>query len=427
MSSTALRSIEIATESSFCGLTSSNSTPNVTGLSFTAIDFLDAGQLLVEGDPLLDDPSGMIGGGYSMPARPVANGSAPIVRGSFSFDFYLRPWSATAKGIPELLKTRFDVGSGSSSSTISSGTTSSQAITTAASVTTGAGGVCSIVATSGATLFGYVCSYTSGTSFVLTPNVISRGATTGDAIDGCWSLRIPTAGLPAASSTCAIRIKGCDWSQTLYGCSLTSLSMSGSSDSRAVRCTATIDVAYVSSSVASGSPVASAPDQSLGVLHQLNSPLALSASFDLGAAGFTSGYAPNASTQTLPGQCVDEWSLNIEFTTAFSSCGSYSLGRSRSETTSITTTLEMHIGGTALYSAINSQWINQQACNLILGLTSSDGGKGAIVLPAAIVSEFTPAPDLGSEFVRTSATFAPGPNPQTTQPCLVLALEAPTA
>lgn len=424
MSSTSLRSIEIATETSFCGLTSSTPHPTATGLTFTAIDFLDAGQLIVEGDPLLDDPSGMIGGGYSMPARPVEAGGSTVVRGSFSFDFYLRPWGSTAKGIPELLKTRFDTGSGSSSSTISTATSASQAVTTGASVTTAAGGVCAVETTTETILFGYVCAYTSGTSFVLTPNIVSRGADVGDSIDGCWTLKLPTAGLPATSATCAIRITGDNWSQTLYGCSLTSLTMSGSSDSRAVRCTATIDVAFVSTQISSSTPLTSAPDQTLGVLHQLNSPLALSTTFALGSPSFGSGFAPNSATQTLPGQCVDEWSLSIEFNTAFSSCGSFGVGRSRAETTSITTTLEMHLGGSGLYSAINNQWIGETACNLILGFTSSDGGRGAIVIPAAIVSEFTPAPDVGSDFVRTAVTFAPGPNPTQTQPCFLLALEA---
>lgn len=422
MSSTQLRSIEIATETSFCGLTTTNSTPNVTGLTFTAIDFLDAGQLIVEGEPLLDDPSGLIGGGYSMPARPVVNGTNPIVRGSFSFDFYLRPWASAAKGIVELLKTRFDQVSGSGSSTIATGTSSSQAITTAASVTTSAGGVCAAESDNGATLYGYVCGYSSGTSFSLTPNIIARGAATSDTLNACWTLKIPSAGLPTTTSTCAIKIKGDNWSQTLYGCTLTSLSMTGSSDSRAVRCTATVDVAFVESSVASSTPITASGDLTLGVYHQLSSPLALSTTFALGDSGFTSGYANNSSTTSLPGQCVDEWNLNIEFNTAFSSCGSYSLGRGKAETTSINTTLELSVGGTALYSALQLQWREQKACNLILGFTASDGGQGAIVFPAAVVSEFNAAPDVGSDFVRTTITMAPGPNPVSSQPALVLAL-----
>lgn len=424
MSSSQLRSIEIATESTFCGLSASSTQPNSTGLSFTAVDFLDAGQLIVEGDVVSDDPSGLLGGGYTNPARPVALSGSVLSRGSFSFDFYLRPWGPSDTGIPELLKTRFDTGTGASGSTISTGTTSTQAITTSAAVTTSAGGVCSVITDDGTTLYGYVCAYSSGTSFTLTPNVISRGAAIGDDIDGCWTLKIPTAGLPATTSTCCIRIKGNNWSQELYGCTLTSLTMAGSSDSRAVRCTATVDVAAISTAVTSTTPLTVAADSALGVLHQLNSPLALSTTFALNPGSFASGFANNTSTATLPSQCVDEWSLSVEFNTAFSSCGSYVVGRSKSETTSINTTLELHVGGTALYSALQTQFKDQKACNLILGMTANDEGRGAIVIPAAVISEFTPAPDLGSDFVRTAVTFASGPCPVSTQPCFVIALEA---
>ena len=42
-------------------------------------------------------------------------------------------------------------------------------------------------------------------------------------------------------------------------------------------------------------------------------------------------------------------------------------------------------------------------------------------LPAAVISELPAAPDVGSDFARTSVTFQAGPCPVATQPSFVLA------
>lgn len=425
MSSTQLRSLEIATETNFCGLSSSYTSPNVTGLTFYAVDYLDLSQLLVDGEPLANDPSGMKGGSYSMPARPIYLSNATPVRGSLSFDFYLRGWESTDPGIVALLKTRFNQTSSASvtTSTISTATTSTQAVTASAAINTAAGGVCMALHNDVA-IYGYVCAYSSGTSFTATPNIVSRGAATSDKINGCWTLALPTAGLPATTSTVAIKITGQGWTQTLMGCSLTSLTMNSSSDSRGVRCTATVDVAYVSFAT-SGTPKVIAADATTGVLSQLASPLGLGEVFALTTGSFGSGAAATTSS-AFPSICVDEWSLSVEFSTAFSSCGSYMTGRSKSETTSVTATLELTLGDSSTFSVFKSQWVQQKARTAILGFNGVDDNGdtigGAIVFPAAVVSEFNDALDMSSDFVRTKVTLAAGPCPISTQPSFVLAL-----
>ena len=422
MSSTQLRSLEIAAETSFCGLSASQTTPMETG-TYSVVDFLDLTQLLVEGEPLVDDPSGLRGGVYANPDRPVVIDDDHPVRGSFSFDFYLKAWASTDKGILDLLKTRFDLSASASvSATISAATGSSQAVTSSASLNTSAGGVCMILHDS-LTLYGYVCGYTSGTSFNLTPNIVDRGADVSDEINGCMTLRLPTQGLPATTSSCAIRIKGQGWTQTCLGCTLTSLSMTNGGDSRGVKCTATVDCAYVITNTYSGTPAVLAADSTIGILHQISSPLALGETFDLTTGSFTSGEA-SSSLSTLPSQCVDEWTLTIDFMTAYSSCGSYIVGRSRAETVQADITLDMELAGLAAYGDIESQWLNQTARTVLLGFSGSEGGfiGGAIAIPAAVVKDFTPAPDLGSDFARSHVVFAPGPCPVASQPCFVIAL-----
>lgn len=423
MSSTQLRSLEIAAETSFCGLSASQTTPIETG-TYSVIDFLDLTQLIVEGEPLVDDPSGLRGGVYANPDRPVVIDDDQPVRGSFSFDFYLKAWASTDKGILDLLKTRFDLSASASvSSTVSAATGSSQAVTASTSLNTSAGGVCKIVHGS-LTLYGYVCGYTSGTSFNLTPNIVNRGADIGDDIDGCMTLRIPTQGLPATTSSCAIRIKGQGWTQTCLGCTLTSLSMTNGGDSRGVKCTATVDCAYVITDTSSGTPAVLAADSTIGILHQISSPLALGDTFDLTTGSFGSG-VDASSLSTLPSQCVDEWTLTIDFTTAYSSCGSYIVGRSRAETVQADITLDMELAGLAAHSDIDTQWRDQSARTVLLGFSGSENGGligGAIAIPAAVVKDFTPAPDLGSDFARTHVIFAPGPCPVASQPCFVIAL-----
>lgn len=424
MSSTQLRSLEIVAETSFCGLSASQTTPADTGLTYSVVDFLDLTQLIVEGEPLVDDPSGLRGGVYANPDRPVVIDDDHPVRGSFSFDFYLKAWASTDKGILDLLKTRFDISASASvSSTISTATGTSQAVVTSTAVNTSAGGVCMILHDS-LTLYGYVCGYTSGTSFNLTPNIVDRGAAVSDDINGCMTLRIPTQGLPATTSSCAIRIKGQGWTQTCLGCTLTSLSMTNGGDSRGVKCTATVDCAYVITNTYSGTPAVLAADSTVGILHQISSPLALGETFDLTTGSFTSG-EDASSLSTLPSQCVDEWTLTIDFTTAYSSCGSYIVGRSRAETVQADISLDMELATLASYDDIESQWLNQTARTVLLGFTGSESGSfigGAIAIPAAVVKDFTPAPDLGSDFARTHVTFAPGPCPVASQPCFVIAL-----
>lgn len=419
MSSTQLRSLAIAPETSFCGLTTSVTAPTDSGLTYAVVDFLDLTQLLVEGEPLVDDPSGLRGGVYSNPVRPVLINTETPVRGSFSFDFYLRAWESSDHGIVDLLKTRFDLtASAATSSEISAATTSSQAVTCDTSINTAAGGV--VCANNGdIRIYGYVCAYTSGTSQVVTPNIISRGASVGDSYDGCWTLKIPTQGLPATTSSVAIKIVGQGWTQTCLGCTLTSLSLSSGSDSRGVRCTATVDCAYVTVTQ-SGTPQVIAEDATVPVLHQLSAPLGLGVSFSLTTASFASGTAA-ASISALPSQCIDEWTCNIEFTTAFSSCGSYIVGRNRAETVQANITLQMSLASLSAFTEFQSQWQSQEARTVLLGFNGDDVG-GAIAIPAAIVSEWTDAPDMGSDFARTSVTLAPGPCPIATQPCFLLAL-----
>ena len=264
-----------------------------------------------------------------------------------------------------------------------------------------------------------VSTATSGTSHTVTPNIAARGADVGDSYDGCWTLKLPTQGLPSTTSSVAIKITGQGWTQKCYGCTLTSLSLAGGGDSRAVRCTATVDCAYVET-VTSGTPQVLASDSSLGVLHQLASPLGLGEDFALTTATFSAGTDAD-SLSALPSQCVDEWTCSIEFSTAYSSCGSYIVGRSRAETVQAAVTLQLSLGSLAAYSALHSQWQSQTARTVLLGFSGNSIG-GAIAIPAAVVSEFTPAPDLSSDFARTTVTLAPGPCPVATQPCFVLAI-----
>lgn len=427
MSSTQLRSLEIASETAFCGLSASATTPNVTGLTFYSVDYLDLSQLLVDGEPLAYDPSGLRGGSYTMPARPIYFNNATPVRGSLSFDFYLRGWESTDPGIVALLKTRFNstTSASTASSTISAATSSSQSVTASTAINTAAGGVC-VAYHNDVLIYGYICAYTSGTAFTATPNIVSRGAATSDRINGCWTLALPTTGLPSSTSTVAIKITGQGWTQTLMGCSLTSLTMNSSSDSRGVRCTATVDVAYVSFAT-SGTPKVVAADTTTGVLAQLASPLGLGEVFALTTGSFGSGESATTSS-AFPSVCVDEWSLTVEFSTAFPSCGSYMTGRGKSETTSVSTTLELMLGDSSTFAAFKSQWVQQKARTVILGFNGVDDNGdtigGAIVLPSAVVSEFNDALDMSSDFTRTKVTLAAGPCPVATQPSFVLAVRS---
>lgn len=425
MSSTSIRRLEIATETSFCGLSGTSASPSISGLTFDAVDFLDVSQIFCEGEVVADDPSAARGGGYTLPQRPLAtSGTTPNKRGSFSFDFYLRPWALSAtKGIPALLKTRFAYTSATGSSTIS--TLSTNAVTPSAACGAALGGICACETDAGQNIYGVVCSYTSATSFSVTPQLGQRGVTTGDPIQCCPLLSLPTQGMPSATSTVAIKITGATWSQVLYGCSLTGLSMSGSTDSRGVRCTATIDVAYVGDTFApstSNTIGTTTTDGNLDIFHQLSSPIGIGDAYGLGSS-FSSG---EAAVLYSSAPCVDEWTLNIEFTTAFSNCGNYVVGRGPAEVTDVAASLELTFGGQAAITELRNQWLAEQARTVVLGFSSANGAQGAVALPAAVITDGMDQPDVSSEIVKTKVTFGAGPCSTTTIGSVLLGIaEAP--
>lgn len=420
MSSTQIRQMGIATETTFCGLSSSSAVPTDAGLSYDLVDFLDVSQIFCEGEVLADDPSAARGGGYTLPMRPLSNNGNANKRGSFSFDFYLRPWDLTAtRGIPALLKTRFGFTSASGSSTVS--TISGNAVTTAAACGAALGGICACTTATPQEIYGVVCDYTSATSFTVTPKLGQRGVATSDAVKCCPLLSLPTSGLPTSTATVAIKISGATWQQILYGCTLTSLSMSGSSDSRGVRCSATVDVAYIgetfnANTVNTIGGVTS--DGTLDIFHQLSSPIGLGAAYDL-SDGFASG---EDAALYNPAPCVDEWTLNIDFTTAFSNCGNYVVGRGPAEVTDLTSTLELTFGGQAAIDSLRSQWLGESARTVVIGFSSPNGAKAAVAMPSAVITDGLDQPDLSGDMVKTKVTFSAGPCPTTTIGSLLIGI-----
>lgn len=423
MTSKNLRSLEIAEETTFATLTDFRSIPSHEESDWEAVDFAQLDQLAIDPETLMDDPSALRSGGHMMPARPVVSSAGTISHGTLSFDFYLRPWKVTEGSGLKLLLASVMGDQECSASAVGSGTIAAetQTVTTSDASDYGAGDVC--ICSQTATKRAHVALCTAGgtTSITLSPNLAMQGldGETAVSLYPCDAWTIPTVGIPEAM-TVSLRIKGDGWSQTCYGCRLTALTMTSASDSRGVLCSATVDCAYVVTEVDSSiKPAATTVDGTLPIMHQLASPLVIGAPFALGDASFASGHAAASI-----GACVDEWTLSITWQTAHSACGNYILGRGPEETTGVETSLELHLHEDAdtLYSQLETMWSSQKAATVGLGFTSADlQNSMALVLPAAVVTDFTPALDLGGDVVRVAVTFGAGPCPISSIPCLMLA------
>lgn len=435
MSSSSIRSLEIAKESTYCSL--SNGVPSTSGLSFQAVEFIDASQVTPVAETVLDTPNGSRGGLYSNPPEILQSGSGYIIkRGTMTIDFYLRSCgtSALTDGMRALFGTRFSFSSGSGNeSTVSSVTTNT--VVVAQSTFCSVGDVVAFQKSEdGPAYYAHVVSVSSASSqSTLTIDPPLTGLVTqGDYVSCLKDFRLPSFGgdplknggsSPYNTSqppTVAMRITGDGWSQVCYGCQMTALTISGTDgDSRAVKCSATINVPCA----IDGGSLTPAVGQKYGgpIEHSLAAPITIS-------SGFTST-APTSSITSSTPPCVDQWSLTLTWTCESSACGNIWVGKAPLEAVSMDASLDLMLGGTTKQTALIDELKSGDYVGVSLGLSGNiveaESG-GAIVIPAAFVSDGSVSTvDLGAGFVRTHCVMGIGPNvldASGNKPCLQIAL-----
>ena len=436
MSSSSIRSLEIAKESSYCSL-GSNGVPSTSGLSFQAVEFIDASQVTPVSDTVLDQPNGARGGLYANPPEILQTTSGTIIkRGTMTIDFYLRSSgsSAITDGIRALLGTRFVSSSPTENkSTVSSA--SSNSIVVGMASFAAVGDIIGVQKSPDApTYYAHVLttsSATNQTTITVDPPLTGL-VNASDKISVLNDFRLPSFGgdplknggsSPYNTSqppTVALRIIGDGWSQVCYGCQMTGLTISGTDgDSRAVKCSATINVACAIDS-GSGTPVVG---QKYGgpIEHSLAAPITIS-------SGFTTT-APTSSITSSTPPCVDQWTLTLTWTCESSACGNIWVGKAPLEAVSMEASLDVMLGGTSKQASLVTELKAGEYVGVSLGFSGDMDGQtsgGAVVIPAAFVSDGSVSTvDLGAGFVRTHCVFGIGPNvldASGNKPCIQIAL-----
>lgn len=365
-------------------------------------------------------PRGGRSGYYANAPEPlVTGGNKPVKRGTLSIDFYLRPANTDNPlydgGLNLLFGTRFfyETGGGESAEI----TAVSNNTITFESNFANVGQVLRITPSEGGpSFYCHVISFDSVTNVYTVIPSLAGLVNAGDTAYTMYDFRLPSRGgdpvknggsdplNESSQPTVCFRLTGDGWRQVCYGCALTALTMTGTgTDSRAVKCTATIDVAYAEDV----SPVENYPlPERIGgrILHSLAAPLVMSTKYTT--------EAPTAADASSPGQCVDSWTLTLNWTCEGSTCGNTYIGRAPLEATNLEASLDLILGGTEALSDLTTQWQGGQKRAISLGFDASYGfsnSGGCVLIPAAVISDGTVSTvDLGAGFVRTHVILAPG-------------------
>lgn len=411
MGSSNIRALEIAIEPSYCNMT--DGVPSTSGLSFDAVEFIDASQITPVSETMQDVEGGRSGYYTSTPEALITPSGTPVKKGSLTIDFYLRARGGTATmtdGLRALLGTRMALNT--KAITSASVTAVATNTITLGSALAAVGDVIACTPESdGPTYYAHVSSVSTNTITVNPP--LAGLVANGDTVYVLSDFRLPVrGGDPVAAGsvspyptstppTVCLRLTGDGWRQICYGCQLTALTITGTgSDSRAVKMTATINVPYATP--ASATTAYPFPSQSGGrIEHSLAAPLVMSSSFTTAV--------PTSKLSTYP--CVDSWTLTLTWTCEGSTCGNTYVGTAPLEATALECTLDLILGGTALQSTLLAGWLDGSMRGVALGMSAnlSEGEGAAIIIPGAIVTDGSVSTvDLGAGYTRTHVVLAPG-------------------
>lgn len=413
MASTQIKGLEIAFEPTFANLSVSSGYPTSSGLDFVPCEFIDASQLVQGGETLQDQTvKSSAGFGGTAPEALLTASGKIIKRGTLTLDFYLRSNPETLRdGLAGLLATRMNLDSNSAYVVGAAPAISGNVVTSEAGVAATGTDVVLFRNTDEdcSASYAHCVSVANTTSYTVTPGfgtVALEDAT----MRGLRSYYQPSLGgdkvAKTANSTVAIRITGDGWRSTCYGCSLTALTMSSAEDSRAVRCSATVDCAFIDDEV--GEFTIEYPEVTAGkIFHCLNAPLRFgelySTSTSIGAS---------AENSAVTGACVDEWSLTMTWTCEATNCSNYYIGRGPLEASALEVDLSLVLGGVgSIYETLVNQWKEGKYSTIILGFSGDVSAceGGCVTIPAAYVKEGTVSNiNMGKGFQRTSASFGAG-------------------
>lgn len=440
MGATTIKQLEIRPETTWAELDTATGLPvAASGLTgWETVEFIDASQVTVLGETKQDDGSAARAGFYVNPPEPLI-GPPPEYEapksGSMTLDFYLRPSGGGSinAGLRRLFGTRMalaDAGGPAEEQIASYASSSTGSTLTMSAATALAAGDTVIILPDGGGVVYYAHVMTaSGTTVLVTPALPSGLGLEYLIKLSTWT--VPTAGGDpvyngTSSPSVTLRATGDGWQSIAYGCTLTALTITGTgSDTRAVHCTATIDLAYVRDDFnATFKPAPATSHHGGAIEHSLGSPLSAGADVSVSAM-LTADDTGDAIDTQLPGACVDEWTLTMSWTTDQLTCGSYYLGRGPLEASALELTLATTLARAAagvnstvsLIGELEGQWDFAALRTLVLGFDApaedgqaNRGSGGCIMLTAAGIQDGSfLTVDEGKGFQRVAVTWTMGP------------------
>lgn len=425
MPSSAIRRLEIASESSYMSRDSSTGEPSITGLSFSSVELADASQVVAVGNTQTLTVDTSSGGFGHVPGEALVDpiSGLPVRSGTMTIDFFLRGGIQTANaGLRKLFGSRLKL-TDSAATVVSSSVSTSGAVTVTTALP--AGRFDAYTLPDGRVAYGI----TTNSTGTVTPATSHSAQYTGRAISATsGTSRLAQWDQPASggdpitigSGTVALRITGDGWQQVCFGCAMTALSITADGDGRAIRCSATVDVPYVEDVATEDIVEPAWPTVTEGpVLHSLGSPVLM-----------LTGSGDDFSWDAAP--CVASWTLNLTWTTAGSACGSYWAGRAPLEATALEASLQMTIGHPSeeARKVLTEAWQSGSPISLTIpcggDLSASASPRpwaGGIVIPAAYITNGDVIlPDLSGDAIQTTVEMAAGQPSSTALPIISLGL-----
>lgn len=369
MASSTIRYLGVSQESSFCGL-ETNDSPTLTG-SLKKFNVLNTQAQIVTDDPLSVDGTDAREGFYSVPKYVyVDSNDNPTKRGSLTIECYLTSESNDALEL--LLKTRFGSVANNKSGTVTTAPTSSSNVI-----------ACSTTPSNGIFASEKGVSYIS--SNALTPNQYAIGLDVDDKFKQTEYYYIPSTSVVNPSNTCAIRIYGDGWAQDCLGCTLTGLTLTCDADTRVIRASLSVDVAYVI-------------DKGTTSPADLTTVTATSPLYSLAAKSILGD---------VIGACLDEWSLTITFNGEAFSCGNYAVGRGPWQASSMDCVFNASIAGITQIDILREYYKSGETFPVSIPFTGNNIMAGFVIPETCFNDGSVMSVDTSKGFLRTTVNLSP--------------------
>ena len=414
MSSTAIKSVSVATEATFASIDPATGIPSAAGLSWSSAELADDASVTIPGDPVLIELTSGRAGIGRRPAEPATllSGGVPIQRrtGTVQVSVLLRPGmdATPTSALWKLLRTLGvailppTIG-GHSDVTIAPVDADSWTATTAAKYADGA-----IVGFGLGGRWDYAGVEDVVGGIGVTPALQSNPGA-GATARIMATVGLPGVGLPAvgAVDTVALDLRGDGWQAIAFGCAATQAVISVDATTRRATLTIDYDSAHIAYQAAPAAPVQCVPSSGGTLAHQLQSYVKLGAT-----------HADDGTPDTLAGEvattlCLSAMELTLALTRAYGACGSNITGRSYAEVTDATVSAVLTLGGVlnapGSAAGVDADLWRRYSRQVLIGFASGEPGTEhngfAIWMPSTCLTADPAKLDSGETAYRQVLTL----------------------